>query len=118
MEKFVYSAFVTDVYDGDTITCDIDLGFGIFLKEQKFRFWGVDTWELRGSERDRGLLAKEFVVTKILNKFVTIKTHKDKKGKYGRWLCEVFYDSEDNGLINLNVELLSEGHALIYKSDL
>ena len=39
--KYHYSAKVKEVYDGDTITCDIDLGFGITLNDQKFRFFGT-----------------------------------------------------------------------------
>lgn len=31
MDVYTYKAFVTSVYDGDTITCDIDCGFGVVL---------------------------------------------------------------------------------------
>ena len=31
---FEYRAIVTKVYDGDTITVDIDLGFGIWVKNK------------------------------------------------------------------------------------
>ena len=31
---YEYKATVTKVYDGDTITVDFDLGFGIVLKKQ------------------------------------------------------------------------------------
>ena len=27
--KYSYRAYITDVYDGDTVTCNIDFGFGI-----------------------------------------------------------------------------------------
>ena len=30
-----YNAYVESVYDGDTITCDINCGFGIKLENQK-----------------------------------------------------------------------------------
>ena len=34
---YEYKAFVRKVYDGDTITVDIDLGFDVILKNQKIR---------------------------------------------------------------------------------
>jgi micrococcal nuclease len=47
---------------------------------------------------------------RILGKVVTIKTSKDKKGKYGRWLGEVFMEEE-----NINQWLITEGYAKEYK---
>ena len=32
---YEYRAFVRKVYDGDTVTVDIDLGFDVVLKAQK-----------------------------------------------------------------------------------
>ena len=31
---------IHNIYDGDTITVDIELGFGI-VKKEKFRFWKI-----------------------------------------------------------------------------
>ena len=45
---YLYKAFVTDVYDGDTITVDIDLGFWTTLHKQKIRLYGINTPELKG----------------------------------------------------------------------
>ena len=44
---YVYKAYVRSVYDGDTITVDIDVGFGITLTSQKIRLRGIDTPEVR-----------------------------------------------------------------------
>jgi endonuclease YncB( thermonuclease family) len=45
--KYHYSARVIDVHDGDTIRCDIDLGFGkITLRNQAFRFFGINAPEI------------------------------------------------------------------------
>jgi len=90
--RFVYSAFVTDVYDGDTITINIDLGFGMKMEKVKLRVFGIDTPELRGPEKKAGIVARDFVRDLILNKNVIIKTHRDKKGKYGRYLGEIFIE--------------------------
>jgi endonuclease YncB( thermonuclease family) len=54
-----YRAFVTGVYDGDSITVDIDLGFNNWMKNQKVRLYGINTPELRGEERPSGLIARD-----------------------------------------------------------
>lgn len=104
--RYHYDALVTDVYDGDTITVDVDLGFGIWMKEQKLRLYGIDTPEVRGEEREEGLIARDYLRDRILGSWVFIKTLKDKKGKYGRWLARVFVDGED-----INRELVNMGYA-------
>jgi micrococcal nuclease len=108
---YEYKADVTKVYDGDTITCNIDLGFGVVLKGQKIRLSGIDTPEIRGDERADGLISKEFVSNLILDKEIIIKTEKDSKGKYGRWLGEVFLPDMET---SINKLLLETGHAKEY----
>ena len=103
---YEYKALVTKVYDGDTITVDIDLGFGVCLKGQKIRLLGIDTPEIRGDEREEGLKSRAALRGQIINKWVSIKTFKDKKGKYGRWLGEVWLDD-----LCMNEWLLTEGYA-------
>lgn len=106
---YTYNAFVTKVYDGDTITCDIDLGFKVTLKDQKLRLFGVDTPELRGKDKESGLAARDFLRDKILEKDITVVTLKDKKGKYGRWLAKVYKDDT-----YINSLLLEYDHAKEY----
>ncbi len=107
---YEYKATVTKVYDGDTITVDFDLGFGIVLKKQTIRLFGINTPEVRGSEKADGIISRDALRQRILGKQVIIKTSKDKKGKYGRWLGEVFVADE-----NINQWLISEGYAKEYK---
>lgn len=107
---YEYKALVTKVYDGDTVTVDIDLGFGFWVKKQSIRLLYIDTPEIRGEERPDGLIVRDIVAEKILNKEITLKTHKDSKGKYGRWLGEII--TEDG--TNLNEWLLNEGYATPY----
>ena len=106
---YEYNADVIRVYDGDTITVNIDLGFGIWMKNQTIRLYGINTPEIRGEEREQGLISAEYLRTKILGKRIILKTVKDKKGKYGRWLGEVYLDD-----INVNQELIEEGLAKPY----
>lgn len=110
--QYEYKAKVISVYDGDTITVDIDLGFFTTLKSQKIRLWGINAPEVRGDEKERGYVSKEHLLKRILNKEVLLQTFKDKKGKYGRWLAVVYLDG-----IDINRELIDEGLAVINKYD-
>lgn len=112
---YEYKARVIKVYDGDTVTVDIDLGFGVWLKKQSIRLSGIDTPELRGDERPDGLIAKKTLSNWILNTDVLLVTSKDSKGKYGRWLCEIFPLNRTNETLSFNQRLLNEGLAEDYK---
>lgn len=104
---YEYKAKVIKVYDRDIITVLVDLGFKITITET-IRFYGLNTPEVRGVERPERLIAIDKLRERILDKDVTIKTQKDKKGKYGRYISEVFLEDE-----NINEWLISEGLAEI-----
>jgi micrococcal nuclease len=106
---YTYRATVTSVYDGDTITCTISLGFDIELKDQKIRLLGINAPEVRGEQRESGLVTRDRLREKIDGKQVLLKTKKDKKGKYGRWLGTIWLGEED-----VNQWLLTEGLAKVY----
>ena len=106
---YKYRAIITDVYDGDTCTADIDLGFGIWMRKQKLRLFGIDTPELRGEEKERGIEVRDFVSDIILGQEVIIQSERDKSGKYGRWLATIWIDG-----VNINQLLLNEGMAEKY----
>jgi len=108
-----YVAFVKKVYDGDTITVDIDLGLSVIMKNQKIRLYGIDTPEVRGKNKIKGFEVRDYVRGKILNQRIRIRTIKDKKGKYGRLLGKVLYSGEKSW-INLNDELAGMGYAKEY----
>ena len=38
-----YKAKMLRIVDGDTVDVDIDLGFGVWLKKQRIRLYGIDT---------------------------------------------------------------------------
>ena len=106
---YEYRAYVRKVYDGDTITVDIDLGFNIMLYKQKIRLVRINTPEVRGKERAEGLISRDALRVKIGSKWIMLKTQKDKKGKWGRWLGEIWFDGEC-----INDWLLNEGLAVPY----
>jgi micrococcal nuclease len=107
--NYKYKAFVTGVYDGDTITVDIDLGMNMWKKNVKLRLARIDTPEMRGIEKIAGKQVRDYVRVLILDQEVVIETIKDKTGKYGRYLVEVIV-----GNMNLNDHLLEIGMATEY----
>lgn len=114
---YYYAARVTDVYDGDTCTVDVDLGLGIWKHNQTIRLWKVNTPEVRGAERERGLAVRDFVRDYILDQDILLRTIVDKRGedqtgKFGRLLGEILVEDDDGRIININELLLAEGMAL------
>ena len=90
-----YQALVMSVYDGDTIRVSIDLGFGIEWKGSdgnglSIRLFGLDAPEVKGEEREKGILSRDALRDKILGQTVTLKTIKDSTEKYGRYLGIIF----------------------------
>ena len=110
---YAYKAECVGVYDGDTITVQIDCGFSITFK-QKIRLYGIDTPELRGKERTTGLEVRDWVRHLLLHKPIWLLTYKDRTGKYGRYLAQVFYQKNTGEWKNLNRELIEGGMAIPY----
>ena len=106
---YQYKAKIIDVYDGDTVTAVVDLGF-LHFQEMKLRLYGIDTPELRGEEREQGIIVRDILREMILDKEVVINWYKDKQGKYGRSLATILLDD-----VNINQWLLDEGHAVVYE---
>jgi micrococcal nuclease len=107
---YTYKAKCTDVYDGDTVTLDIDLGFGLRMVGQKIRLLGINTPEIRGSDRAAGLVSAERLRGLIEGRDVIMVSHKDRAGKYGRWLATIYINE-----VNVNNLLLDEGLAIVYE---
>jgi micrococcal nuclease len=106
---YTYRAEIVSVYDGDTVTVDIDCGFDIWRMGVKLRLYGIDTPEIRGVERPEGLIAKQFVCDLLpVGERVIVQTFRDKTGKFGRLLATIWTD--DHGK-SVNRRLLEGGFA-------
>ena len=108
---YEYKCEVDRVVDGDTVDVIIDCGFSIFHKV-RVRMYGIDTPESRTRDKDekaRGLMSKDFLVKELSKGDVVIKTKKDKKGKFGRILGELYVND-----ININQMMIHSFHAVAY----
>lgn len=103
-----YNAIIDRVVDGDTVVVILDLGFRANMK-LSIRLYGIDTPELK-NPNNKGKIAKKYLQDRLpQNTQVVINTFKNKYDKYGRWLGEIWIDSE-----NINQTLIKEGHAIPY----
>jgi micrococcal nuclease len=120
---YEYKATINRVVDGDTVDVDIDLGFGVWLKDERVRIMGIDTPESRTRdkiEKKFGLAAKARLKS-LLGKTAVLKTRiakdgEDMKGKFGRILgdFEVYYATEDRYCLAGEI-LIKEAHAVLYE---
>lgn len=108
---YEYKAEIYKVVDGDTIKAKVDLGFSIF-HDTTFRLLGINTSEMNSkdvADKERAKLATKRLSEMVLGKVLTIKTTKDKKDKYGRYLVSILLENKI-----VNDILLEEGLAEKY----
>jgi micrococcal nuclease len=110
---YFYKAIVREVYDGDTMTVDIDLGLRHWVHEEKLRLLRINAPEVKGESSAAGIKSRDFVRKMVLGKSVVIETFKDDQEKYGRYLAEVWVEDphKKGQYINLNDCLVKEGLA-------
>jgi micrococcal nuclease len=106
---YQYKADITKVYDGDTITADIDLGFNTWRRNEHLRMNGIDAPEVKGDEKAEGIKARDALAARILDKTLMICTIKDKTEKFGRYLVNVYIGDE-----LVNDWMVAQGYAVPY----
>ena len=119
---YEYKCKVNRVVDGDTVDIDIDLGFGIWLKDERVRIMGIDTPESRTSNKVEKLFGiaaknrlKELLENNPILKTQVNKDGEDMKGKFGRILGDFLVEDEDTGLSRCVTEIMiEEGHCVPY----
>jgi micrococcal nuclease len=120
MQNNEYDVVVIKVVDGDTVDVDIDLGFGVCLKDERVRIMGIDTPESRTRDKVEDLFgeaakARLKVLMKDGGKLITTEDRKgeDMKGKFGRILGDFKVDY--NGEMKKVTEIMTEeGHCVPY----
>ena len=119
---YEYRATVLKVIDGDTVDVDIDLGFGIVLKDERVRIMGIDTPESRTRDKVEDLFgeAAKARVKQLMGESIVLKTQinkngEDMKGKFGRILGDfkVYHSATDSWRMLTEI-LVEEGHAVAY----
>ncbi len=106
-----YRATVRSVYDGDTITVDLDLGLHTWIRGEKLRLYRINAPELTGASKVAGRASRDYLRSVLNDKEVFVETIKDEREKYGRYLAEVWLQAEDGSWLNINDQMVQMGHA-------
>ena len=120
MQQNEYDVTVIKVVDGDTVDVDIDLGFGVCLKDERVRIMGIDTPESRTRDKVEDLFgeAAKARLAQLMadgGKLITTEDRKgeDMKGKFGRILGD--FKVNYNGEMKRVTEIMeAEGHCVPY----
>lgn len=114
-QTYTYRAIIVSVYDGDTATVDIDIGFNVWMRDQTLRFYCINTPEIRGPEKVRGIPIRDEVREWLpVGSKITLQTVQDRRGKYGRWLAVI---TPDGWSESVNARLYRERKARIEAYD-
>jgi len=112
-----YDVVLLKAVDGDTVDVDIDLGFNVWLHNERVRIMGIDTPESRTSDKVEkllGLAAKARLKELLHDGAVLITTEEkngeDMRGKFGRILGD-FKVPDGRKVTDV---LVQEGHCVPY----
>jgi len=114
---YEYKCKIVKIVDGDTVDIDLDLGFGVWLRDERVRIMGIDTPESRTSDKIEkvfGLAAKARLDSLLGGEAILLsqvtKGGENMKGKFGRILGNFKTINGDN----VADILMNEGHAVAY----
>ncbi len=103
---YEYRATITRVVDGDTVRANVDLGCDVHIN-LTLRLYGINAPEMSTPD---GPPAKEHLIELIGTAPLTIRTIKDRKEKYGRYLATLI---RDDG-VDCNTSMVADGYAVEY----
>lgn len=116
---YTYQGMVTNVVDGDTVDIVIDLGFKITYTIRA-RLHGINAPEMNTPE---GKAARAWLLNAVggpaefVRPWLWVKTIKDKKDKYGRYLVILAPNAtgEQTEVLTINERMIHVGHATRYE---
>lgn len=119
---YEYKTKLIKVVDGDTVDVDIDLGFGVWLRNERVRIMGIDTPESRTRNKVEKLFGKAASkrLKELLGKSPVLKTQiarngEDMKGKFGRILGDFdVYCPTTDAWRPVTTVMADEGHCVPY----
>jgi micrococcal nuclease len=105
---YEYDAEILDVVDGDTIDVDVDLGLDDH-QHTRIRLYGIDAPELG---TDAGKSSRTWLAAQLpVGTRLRIRTIKDRKEKFGRYLGVLWPAGATR---SLNDEMVELGLAAVY----
>lgn len=105
------------VIDGDTVRAQVDLGCDVRIN-LTLRLARINAPEIA---TDEGKAARDHLATLLAHPPAnyTLRTIKDRREKYGRYLAEIDYNLPPaaeavSPTVNLNDQMVADGHAVPY----
>lgn len=104
----VYAVKVEEVHSGDDMILMVDLGIDNLFKRVRARLAGVDCPDAyRASPETSAGKVRDFV-RELTRSDCRARVHQ--QGGRGGWLVTLMYKSANSEYINLNDQLITEGH--------
>ncbi|MFE6222962.1 thermonuclease family protein [Streptomyces sp. NPDC057854] len=107
---YEYRARVLRVIDGDALALAVDLGCDVTIN-MTVRLWGVNCPERGTAGAIEAMTFTAHWVTSAADQNFTLRTVKDKKEKFGRYLGVLYRAQAET---SLNTALAEAGHAVRY----
>jgi endonuclease YncB( thermonuclease family) len=107
---YEYAAELIELHDGDTLHAKVQLGLDISVNAT-IRFYGINAPELATQAgKDALVYGKQWFAIHCPAGVFTLRTIKDHREKYGRYLGIIVAPD----LANMNDDMVSSGHAVVY----
>lgn len=109
---YEYVGTIIKVVDGDTVDVNVDLGMDVHCN-QRFRLLGINAPEHGNPAGDASTAWLKTLL--LVGDTVIIRTHKDKREKYGRYLATIEaapHDWAGTLPVDIATESIKAGHAL------
>ena len=110
-DLYRYLATVRRVIDGNTISADVDLGFGVWMHKAEIRLKGVKTPTIE-EDSARGVAAHKFLHETLKDQErILIHTFYDPTGEYDGWYAKVsIWDEDKEEWVSVNQIVLDSEH--------
>ena len=94
--QYVYRAEVSSVVSGDTVSMNIDLGFGVWMHGQTLHLQDVVAPDLLGEQKEEALKWKRRLTDLLKDRAeIIVQTTRDKSVKPFRYLAVIWADGEN-----------------------
>jgi endonuclease YncB( thermonuclease family) len=117
-----YHVVIKRIVDGDTVDVDIDLGFNMWILNERIRLSGIDAPEERTSDSEEkifGQYATKYVEDRLpVGSKAVYRSEEFQAEKYGRSLGDfLIYDGLEDAEVPLTEVMIRDNVAVRYTSD-
>lgn len=108
---YEYAATILKVVDGDTVHAELDLGLDVKVRTT-LRLAGINAPELSTKDGPPARAYLQYLLA--TGGPLVVRTVKDKREKFGRYLATILLVQKNGTLIDVNDRMVKDGYALVY----